>query len=67
MTKARGVARWWAKRKPGSHITYSQGNSHFGKWSPGGFSKLQKAILGIKNQWIVAFFISMKSSWNVDV
>jgi hypothetical protein len=75
------VARVWAKRKPESHITYSreckkvwgsepshsQGNSHFGKCSPGGLPKLQRAIWGVKIQWIVAFFISLEISWNVDV
>jgi hypothetical protein len=74
VTKAKGVARLWAKRKPGSHITYSreckkvwgsepshsQGNSHFGRWSPGGLPKLQRAISGVKTQWLMAFFISLK-------
>jgi len=48
-----GVAKMRAKRKLGSHITYSrecrkvwgnepshsQSNSHFGRWSPGGLPK----------------------------
>jgi hypothetical protein len=68
-TKARGVARVWTKRKPRSHITYYrecrkvwgsepshfQGNSHFERWNPGGFLKLQRAISGVKTKWIVAF------------
>jgi hypothetical protein len=80
-TKARGVANVQAKRKPENRITYSrecrkvwgsepshsQGNSHFGKWSPGGLPKLQRAILGVKIQWVVTFFIPLESSWNVDV
>jgi len=30
--------------------SHSQGNSHFGKWSPSGFPKLQRAIVGVKPQ-----------------
>jgi hypothetical protein len=70
-----------AKRKPRSHIrdsrecrkvwgsepSHSQGNSHFGRWSPGGLPKLQRPIWGVKSQWLVALFISMESSWSVDV
>jgi len=37
-------------------------NSHFGRWSPGGLPKLQRAIAGVKPQCIVAFFISLESS-----
>jgi hypothetical protein len=46
----------------GSEPSHSQGNSHFRKWSPGGLPKLQKIIAGVKTQWLVAFFISLKSS-----
>jgi len=80
-SQGKGIARVRAKRKPGSHITYSweckkvwesehshsQGNSHFGRWSPNGLLKLQKAIARVKTQWLVAFFISLESSWNLDV
>jgi hypothetical protein len=73
-TKAKRVARLQAKRKPGSHITYSreckkvwgsepshsQSNSHFVRWSPGGLPKLQRAIWGVKTQWLVTFFISLE-------
>ncbi len=79
--QGKGVARLRAKRKPESQITYSreckkvrgsepshsQGNFHFGRWSPDGLLKLQRAILGVKNQWLVAFFISLEISWNADV
>ncbi len=51
----------------GSEPSHSQGNSHFGRWSPGGFLKLQRAISGVKPQWLVAFFYDIESSWNVDV
>jgi hypothetical protein len=51
----------------GSEPSHSQSNSHFGRWSPGGFSKLQRPIWEIKTQWIVEFFISLESSWNLDV
>jgi len=119
VTKAKGLARVWAKRKPGSQSkrkeaqeskqeeknpgvkakalqgcgprgsrgvtshtpesvrkcegvwrsehSHPQGNSHFGRWSPGGLSKLQRAIWRVKIQCLVTFFISLKSSWNVDV
>ncbi len=30
----------------GSEPSHSQGNSHFGRWSPGGVPKLQRAITG---------------------
>ncbi len=33
------------------------------KWLP----KLQRAFWGVKTQWLVALFISMKRSWNVDI
>jgi len=46
----------------GSEPSHSQGNSHFGRWSPSGLPKLQIAILGVKTQWLVAFFISLESS-----
>jgi len=36
-------------------------------WGPGGLPKLQRAITGAKTQWLVAFFIPLKSSWSVDV
>jgi hypothetical protein len=76
-----GVTRLQAKRKPGSHITYSweckkvwgsepshsQGNSHFGRWSPGGLPKLQRTISIVKTQWFVTLSISLESSWNLNV
>ncbi len=51
----------------GSEHSHSQGNSHFGRWSPDGLPKLQRAIARVKTQWLVAFFISLESSWSVDV
>jgi hypothetical protein len=51
----------------GNEHSHSQSNSHFGKWSPGELPKLQRAIWGVKTQWLVMFFISLESSWNVDV
>ncbi len=47
--------------------SHSQGNSHFGKWSPDGLPKLQRTISGVRTQWLVTFFISLESSWNIDV
>jgi hypothetical protein len=51
----------------GSEPSHSQDNSHFGRWSPGGLSKLQRAISGVKTPWLMTFFISLKSPWNVNV
>jgi hypothetical protein len=51
----------------GSEHSHSQGNSHFGRWSLNGLPKFHRAIWGDKTQWLVASFISLKSSWNVDV
>jgi hypothetical protein len=50
-----------------SEPSHSQGNSHFGRWSPDGLPKFQRAILGVKTQWLVTFFISLERSWNLDV
>jgi hypothetical protein len=36
-------------------------------WSPPGLPKIQKTIWGVKSPRLNAFFISMKSSWSVDV
>jgi hypothetical protein len=51
----------------GSEPSHSQGNSRFGRWSPSGLLKLQRPIWGVKSQWLVALFISIESSWSVDV
>jgi hypothetical protein len=40
---------------------------HFGSWSPGGLSNLQRAIVGVKTQWLEELFISMKIFWNVNI
>jgi hypothetical protein len=75
-----GLAKVRAKRKLGSHIScsreckrvwgnepsHSQGNSHFGSWSPGELSNLQRAIARVKTHWIEVFLISLQSSWNVN-
>jgi len=34
---------------------------HFGSWSPGGLLNLQRAIAGVKTQWLEEFFISLES------
>jgi hypothetical protein len=79
--RQKGVARVRAQGKPKSRIkdsrewrrvwgrepSHSQGNSHFGRWSPGGLPKLQRKIWGVKSQWFMALFISLESSWSVDV
>jgi hypothetical protein len=51
----------------GSEHSHSQGNSHFGRGSPDGLPKLQRAGWRVKSQWIVALFIPLESSWNVNV
>jgi len=42
-------------------------SSHFGNWSLDGLPNFQKAIAGVKADWIKEFLISLKISWNVDV
>jgi hypothetical protein len=37
------------------------------QWTPDGLLNLHKAISGVKSQWIEKFFISLESSWNLDV
>jgi hypothetical protein len=80
-TKERACKGAGQKKKPRNHIScsrecgrvrrsepsHSQVSSHFGSWSPDGFSNLQKAISRIKTHWIEKFFISLKSSWNLNV
>jgi hypothetical protein len=34
---------------------------------PNGVPKLQKAISRVKTQWLVVFFVSLESFWNVNV
>jgi hypothetical protein len=36
-------------------------------WTPEGLPNLQKAIAGVKIQWIEEFFISLENYWNVNV
>jgi hypothetical protein len=40
---------------------------HFGSWSSGGVPNLQRAIGGVKTQWLEKFFISMENSWNLNI
>jgi hypothetical protein len=47
--------------------SHSQVNSHFGSWSPGGLSNLQRVIARVKTHFIKELFISLKRYWNVDV
>jgi hypothetical protein len=50
-----------------STSTLSSELSHFGSWSLDGLLNLQKVIAGVKTHRIEEFFISLESSWNVDV
>jgi len=40
---------------------------HLGIWSLGGLPNFQRAIAGVKTQWLEEFFKSLESSWNVDI
>jgi hypothetical protein len=40
---------------------------HFGSWSLGGLPNIQRAIAGVKTQWVEEFFISLEISWNLDI
>jgi hypothetical protein len=63
-----GLARLRAKRKPKSEGKCKGMNPHthkkastLGVWSLGGLPNLQRAIAGVKTQWIEEFFISLES------
>jgi hypothetical protein len=63
-----GLAKLWAKRKPGSEGKCEGMNPHtpkgastLGVWSPNGLPNFQIVILGVKTQWIEKFFISLRS------
>jgi hypothetical protein len=79
VTKAR-VCKVASKREAGSHTTYfwsvrrCEGmNPHtprefdFGSWSPGELPNFHRAIARVKTQWLEKKFISLKSSWNVNI
>ncbi len=52
----------------GNEPSHSQGNSHFGSWSPGGFLNFQRAIVGVKTHWIEAFLsLKVKNQPNFHV
>jgi hypothetical protein len=51
----------------GSEPSHSQREFNFGSWSPGALPNLQKEISGAKIPWLEEFFISLESSWSVDV
>jgi hypothetical protein len=40
---------------------------HFGSWSFSGLPNFQEEIARVKIQWLEEFFVSMESSWNVDI
>jgi hypothetical protein len=63
-----GLARLGAKRKPrsegkceGMNLHIPKGTSILGVWSLGGLSNIQRAIIGVKTQWIETFFISFET------
>ncbi len=43
-----------------SEHSHSQSNSHFGRGSPGGLLKFQRAIWGDKTQWLMVLYIIEK-------
>ncbi len=62
-----GFTRLRAKRKPGSEGKCEGMNPHtpkrvptLGVWNPDGIPSLQRAIAGVKTQWIEKFFISLE-------
>ncbi len=77
-----GLQRCKPRGKPGNHISCSREckrvwgkgmNPHIPKWTfilgvgvPNGFLNLQRAIAGVKTQWIEAFSISLeKLAWPI--
>jgi len=77
MTKAKGLQGCMPRESPGvtSHTPESvekceRVNPHTPKVTPtlgNGVPRLQKTISGVKTQWLVVFFISLESSWNLHV
>jgi hypothetical protein len=81
VTKAKGCKVAGQERSPGI-MSHSPGNARecegidphtpkgtptLGVGSPGGLPNFQRAISGVKTQWLEEFFISLKSPWNVNV
>jgi hypothetical protein len=57
----------WAKKKPenegkceGMNLHTPKGASTLRVWNPSGLPNFQKAIAGVKTQWIENFFISLE-------
>jgi len=46
---------------------HSQVNSHFGNWSFGGLSNIQRTITRVKTHCIKKIAILLERSWNLDV
>jgi hypothetical protein len=73
VTEAKACKVTSQERKPGSERkwrnepSHSQRSFHLGSWSPGGLPNVQRAISGVKTQWIEELFIPLKSYWNLDV
>ncbi len=59
---SRECGKMWRNELP-----HSQMNSHFGSWSPNGVLNFQREIARVKTHFIEKLFISLESSWNVDV
>jgi hypothetical protein len=58
---------WECKKVWGNEPTHFQRSSHFGSWSPGGFSNFHRIISGVQTQWAKEFLISLEISCNLDV
>jgi hypothetical protein len=63
-----GLARLRVERKPesegkceGTNPHTPKGASTLGVWSPDGLPNLQRAIVGVKTQWIEEMFISLEN------
>jgi hypothetical protein len=47
--------------------SHSQVSFHFGSWSPGGLSNLQRVVIGVKTLCIEECLISLENYSSVDV
>jgi hypothetical protein len=58
---------WECRKVRGNEPSHFKGNFHFGSLSPSEFLNFQRAIAGVKTQWIKELFISLKISWDLNV
>jgi hypothetical protein len=58
---------WECERVWRNEPPHSQVSSHFGSWTPNRLLNLERAIARGQPHLIEEFFITLESSWNLDV